>query len=156
MLPRALTSTANLNSITESTNKGFPVNFAFEGSNDTQTWTPIASYSNYLRPVYEETQEFNFVNQQYRYVRLSVSECSEIGDELLPFALQLNEFKIFNFNSEEDIYPTYSAQTGVYSAATDLSSTQGANNWSYMRQPAIFIQNMDEYGLSVYNINNHC
>ena len=114
--------------------KGFPTDFSFEGSNDLLTWNTIADYSNYTRPYYDETQEFNVGTQQYRYVRLSVSECSEIGTEELPFTLQVNEFKVFNFADEEDTIPTYSAQAKVYNASNDFSATQGDNHWSYMRQ----------------------
>lgn len=114
--------------------KGFPVSFSFEGSNDASSWETIAQYENYNRPEYEETQVFEVGNQQYRYVRLSVSECSEIGNEAYPFAVQLNEFKVFNIQNVADTTPSYSASARVYRASTDFSSTQGNEHWSYMRQ----------------------
>lgn len=114
--------------------KGFPTDFSFEGSNDLSSWSTIADYSDYTRPYDDETQEFNVGTQQYRYVRLSVSECSEIGTEEMPFALQINEFKIFNFAEEADTVPAYSANARVYNASSDFSATQGTNHWSYMRQ----------------------
>ena len=114
--------------------KGFPTCFSFEGSNDLNSWTAISSYSHYRRPLYEETQVFSVGAQAYRYVRLSVSECSEIGAEPLPFALQINEFKILNLSDVEDERPVYHANARVYSAQSDFSAVQGLNNWSYMRQ----------------------
>lgn len=114
--------------------KGFPVSFSFEGSLDANSWSTIAQYENYARPQYEETQVFHVGNQQYRFVRLSVSECSEIGSEVAPFAVQLNEFKVFNYQNTTDEFPSYSAVAHTYRASTDFASTQGNEHWSYMRQ----------------------
>ena len=53
---------------------------------------------------------------------------------MAPFAVQLNEFKVFNYQNTTDEFPSYSAVAHTYRASTDFASTQGNEHWSYMRQ----------------------
>ncbi len=116
---------------------GFPIDFAISCYNaQTGGWDTLGSYSGYSQPLYEETQTFQFSTQSSRYIKISCSEYFPIDNSANPFAMQLNEIKVFQCTdtTPQNGEPTYIASARVYNASADFSSVQGTQHWSYMRQ----------------------